>query len=126
MRLTYPHPPRQVRLDFVAALEAAGFTGASFTVIGDELFVELPDHEAVTAEQHNAIDEVVSDYAGAPCWRAVRKQRALLLSEADWRVQRAEDRGEPTADLRAYRQALRDITQGPDPENPAWPVRPWQ
>lgn len=134
MRLTYPHPPRQVRIDFVAALEAAGFPGASFTSIGEDLYVELPGREELSDEEVAVIDRVVADYVAAPCWRNVRKMRSRLFLELDARVAQASRRArmgdagavEELDALDAYGQALCDITEGPDPEHPQWPARPWQ
>lgn len=55
----------------------------------------------------------------------IRNQRAPLLADADWRIQRAEDEGNGVEALRAYRQALRDVTAQPDPWAVVWPVKPW-
>lgn len=58
-------------------------------------------------------------------WDEVRRERAPLLQEADWRIQRAEDDGLDLASLRAYRQALRDVTRQSDPAAVVWPPKPW-
>lgn len=58
-------------------------------------------------------------------WDEVRRERAPLLQEADWRIQRAEDDGLDLAPLRAYRQALRDVTRQSDPAAVVWPPKPW-
>jgi hypothetical protein len=57
-------------------------------------------------------------------WDKIRQQRAPLLREADWLVSRAEDQGVGVDEARTYRQALRDVTKQPDPENVIWPTKP--
>jgi hypothetical protein len=58
--------------------------------------------------------------------REIRKQRAPLLAQADIAINKAVDKGENVTDLRAYRQALRDITTtfADDLANVVWPVKP--
>lgn len=54
-----------------------------------------------------------------------RMERDIKLREADIAIFKAEDNGEPTATLRAYRQALRDVPQqGGFPDNVSWPSKP--
>lgn len=57
-------------------------------------------------------------------WDQVRLQRAPLLAAADLAILKAEDTGGDLAPLRAYRQALRDLTKGPDPAAVTWPTLP--
>jgi hypothetical protein len=58
-------------------------------------------------------------------WAAVRIQRYGLLSESDVYVVRAYENGEPVPqDTVDYRQALRDVTNQPDPFAIQWPVPP--
>lgn len=58
--------------------------------------------------------------------REIRKQRAPLLVDADIAINKAVDKGEDVTHLRAYRQALRDITTtfAGDLANAVWPVKP--
>ncbi len=60
-----------------------------------------------------------------PAWAQVRAQRNALLAASDWVRLRANDRGElmPTEWL-TYRQALRDVTEQPDPFAIEWPTAP--
>jgi uncharacterized protein YjiS (DUF1127 family) len=56
-------------------------------------------------------------------WRKVRSKRNQLLQESDW----TQLPDVPIANKDAwaeYRQALRDITEQPDPFNIAWPTPP--
>lgn len=56
-------------------------------------------------------------------WPIVRARRAVLLAETDWT--QLPDVPLETKNLWAeYRQALRDITQQPDPRNIIWPTAP--
>jgi hypothetical protein len=58
--------------------------------------------------------------------REIRKQRAPLLADADIAINKAIDNGNDVTALRAYRQALRDITTtfAGDLANVVWPVKP--
>ena len=56
-------------------------------------------------------------------WPIIRSRRAILLAETDWT--QLPDVPLATKNLWAeYRQALRDITQQPDPRNIIWPTAP--
>jgi hypothetical protein len=56
-------------------------------------------------------------------WPLVRAKRDELLTQTDWVAARAYERGEPVPqNYVVYRQALRDITNQPDPFNITWPV----
>jgi hypothetical protein len=127
MRLSFPLPQRSDLLALHAALVATnvpGITGVSADY--DVLHVELPMRDAVTEAELAAVEQLVAAHVAAPSWEDVRRQRAPLLLEVDWRIQRAEDQGADTAPLRAYRQALRDVTTQPDPDNVEWPTKPWR
>jgi hypothetical protein len=51
-------------------------------------------------------------------WPLVQARRNALLSATDWVTARAYEKGEPVPQNYAvYRQALRDITNQPDPFN---------
>lgn len=57
-------------------------------------------------------------------WHSVRAQREPLLVTADHAINECEDTGADATAWRAYRQALRDITEQPDPFNIIWPEQP--
>lgn len=58
-------------------------------------------------------------------WRDVRLRRDLALASTDWRVLRATEAGTPLSTAwRDYRQALRDVTQQPNPHQINWPQPP--
>lgn len=68
-------------------------------------------------------DRWVQDVDAA--WAEVKTTRSKLLSETDWMVVRAQENGAELSDeWKAYRQALRDITDQPNPFSITWPVKP--
>lgn len=127
MRLTFPNHTRFDLMGLHAALQASSIPGITgITTDYDQLYVELPTRETVTDEELAAIEQLVAVHVAIPSWDEVRRKRTPLLAEADWRIQRAEDQGADAAPLRAYRQALRDVTTQPDPQNVTWPAAPWR
>ena len=56
-------------------------------------------------------------------WATVRAHRAVLLAQSDW-TQLPDVPLATKAAWAQYRQALRDITQQPDPLNIIWPTPP--
>lgn len=57
-------------------------------------------------------------------WYEIRVKRTPLLAEADILVNKAADQGIDVTPFREYRQALRDITDQPDPRTVKWPEKP--
>lgn len=58
-------------------------------------------------------------------WAQIREARSKLLSVSDWTVVASMERGQQLPQsIRAYRQALRDITKQSDPYNIQWPAPP--
>ncbi|MGE8318328.1 MAG: tail fiber assembly protein [Comamonas sp.] len=58
-------------------------------------------------------------------WFLVRRRRDELLAGTDWRLLRAAETGTPVEqEWLDYRQALRDITEQPDPAWIEWPEVP--
>lgn len=58
-------------------------------------------------------------------WLAVRSRRDVLLNNCDFVILRANEMGTPVSqEWLDYRQALRDITEQPDPFNIVWPLLP--
>ena len=63
--------------------------------------------------------------SAAELWAVARYQRDGLLTACDWRI--LPDSPTPEADRPAwlaYRQALRDVTDQPDPADITWPAQP--
>lgn len=58
-------------------------------------------------------------------WAAVRAERNARLKATDWMVLRELEQGIPMSPgVRAYRQALRDVTLQADPLAITWPTPP--
>ena len=58
-------------------------------------------------------------------WSAARVERDRRLAASDFIIIVSQERDVPVPDeWRVYRQALRDITQQPDPLNITWPTSP--
>lgn len=127
MRLSFPNTARFDLMSLHAALAASsipGITGISTDY--DQLYVELPTRDTVSDAELAAIEQLVAVHVAVPSWDEVRRKRVPMLASADWRIQRAEDQGEDVTPLRAYRQALRDVTTQPDPNDVTWPAAPWR
>jgi hypothetical protein len=71
----------------------------------------LVDVEPLTAEELQARVDTQ--------WQVVRTQRNQMLKDTDWT--QLSDSPVDKAAWALYRQALRDITQQPDPFNITWP-----
>lgn len=108
----------------LTAANIAGYSGVS--VDYGDLFVELPLVDDLDADTVARIEALVRSHSGKKSWDLCRKKRAVLFADVDWRIQRAEDNGQDTTEMRAYRQALRDVTNQSDPDNVTWPVAPWR
>ena len=57
-------------------------------------------------------------------WRRVRKKRDKFLSGSDRDMFRMNETGANSTAMKAYRQALRDVPNQPDPANINWPAKP--
>lgn len=66
-----------------------------------------------------------AEISASLAWDPVRAARLPLLDAADIAINKAEDQGKDLTPLRTYRQALRDVTKGLNPDQPVWPPRPW-
>lgn len=71
--------------------------------------------------------QMAADAAAVPEWQwgLVRVERNAKLAATDWWVTKASETGGfISPEQHAYRQALRDVTDQPDPFNIVWPVAP--
>lgn len=98
----------------------------NFIIRGDDLFIqsESVDYKLSKAN-FDKIKKLVDLSIEEKKYSLVRKQRRPLLQEVDWRINKAEDMGEDTKQLRKYRQELRDITSQ-DLSELKWPEKPWE
>ena len=85
-----------------------------------------PDHEdsgKTLALIYGMTDAEVDALITEEKWCQVRKYRDAALAECDWVS--GEDVPQPIKDAYfPYRQALRDITSGSDPDSLDWPTKP--
>lgn len=97
--------------DYAAYSQAADWANTNGARIEDKgSYYEVVAIPAPTAEQKAV---------------AIRAERNARIAEADIAINKAEDAGQDTAALRAYRQALRDVPQQPGfPEAILWPELP--
>lgn len=89
----------------------------------DKGLKEMPERPSLSHEFNYETKawELNSDEA----WVRIRFQRDQLLSATDWVTLRAQEQGTPVPqEWLDYRQALRDITDQPDPLAIVWPIPP--
>ncbi len=85
-----------------------------------------------TAEEEAARDAEEQAWADAAPARALadlRSKRDRLLAASDWEITSELEKGNAiSSDMKAYRQALRDLPSGKDTvekcENATWPTKP--
>lgn len=95
--------------------------GAEWAMQGDEETLQWLDSEQTEPTAQEIADEIARLQADAP-WQELRERRNLLLAQTDYL---ALSDVTLTEDMRAYRQALRDLPANTtDPENPTWPTKP--
>jgi hypothetical protein len=81
--------------------------------------VDPEDNSLITSDVYR------EKYPPVPTDASVRTERDRLIAQADILVFKAEDRGVDTAIYRAYREALRSITEQEGfPHNVVWPEQP--
>ena len=118
-------PPEMVCIQFDSATHAAlegSFNDSSYYVEAG-VPVAMPPKPT----PHHVFDYTTKQWIDPRTpeteWPLVRAQRNRLLLESDWT--QLPDVPIATKDAWAtYRQALRDITEQPDPFNIVWPVPP--
>jgi hypothetical protein len=85
--------------------------------------MEYPPHPGGPVHFDFSIHQWVTDTELA--WVQVRVERDQLLGNSDWRVTKALESGQPLDPAWVnYRQALRDVTDQPNPANIVWPDIP--
>ena len=81
------------------------------------------DGNQVTLDQ-SLVDAAAAELVTENAWNDLRTKRNQLLAETDYLALSDATLNE---DMRAYRQALRDLPDPSvtsDPANPTWPVKP--
>ena len=95
--------------------------GAEWALQGDEETLQWLDTEQTEPTAQEIADEIARLQADEP-WQELRERRNLLLAQTDYL---ALSDVTLTEDMRAYRQALRDLPANTaDPANPTWPTKP--
>ena len=95
--------------------------GAEWALKGDEETLQWLDTEQTEPTAQEIADEIARLQADEP-WQELRERRNLLLAQTDYL---ALSDVTLTEDMRAYRQALRDLPANTaDPANPTWPTKP--
>lgn len=85
--------------------------------------VRLPPRPSVQHQFDYLKKQWIDPRDSAEKWQDVRKIRTLLLEQTDWT--QLNDVAQSVKEKWAtYRQALRDITQQPDPDAIVWPSKP--
>lgn len=85
--------------------------------------IEKPQRPSASHEWSMDTKEWILDQEKA--WSAVRHQRDILIAATDWMVlPDAPFTESEVMEIKVYRQALRDITEQPDPLNIEWPEKP--
>lgn len=75
----------------------------------------------VTLDQ-SLVDAAAAELVTENAWSNLRTKRTMLLAETDYL---ALSDATLSADMRTYRQALRDLPANTsDPANPTWPTKP--
>ena len=66
-------------------------------------------------------DEALTAYQTAEKWKRIRIDRNVRLAETDYLALKDNTL---SADMKAYRKALRDVPKQTDPDNITWPIKP--
>ena len=95
------------------------YTGV--VTIRDDVGAFDADGNQVTLDQ-SIVDAAAAELATENAWSNLRTKRTQLLTETDYL---ALSDATLSADMRTYRQALRDLPANTsDPANPTWPTKP--
>ena len=79
------------------------------------------DGNQITLDQ-SLVDAAAAELVTENAWNDLRTKRTQLLTETDYL---ALIDATLSADMRTYRQALRDLPANTsDPANPSWPTKP--
>ena len=66
-------------------------------------------------------DDALTAYQTAEKWKSIRSDRNVRLAETDYLALKDNTL---SADMKTYRQALRDVPKQTDPNNITWPSKP--
>ena len=109
-------------INFSEALQSL-CPGARWSILGAEVYENITwlDEDVQQPSEQEILDEQVR-LSNLDDWNNLRLERTNLLSQTDYL---ALADATLTDEMRAYRQALRDLPANTaDPANPVWPVKP--
>lgn len=111
--------------DFIRELKISGYTGIGGN--RDQITIFFEEGKKLTSAELKKLDNAVKNYKHKPSFNSIRAQRVPLLSEADWRFNKAIDENnlELLEAIKKYRIELRDITLQ-DRSQLVWPEKPWE
>lgn len=108
----------------VELLSISGFTGIS---MDDQVHIDFDERDSLTKTEQKKVDELVESCTAMSLVDSIREMREPLLTEADWRMNKAVDNDEQEMiiAIKLYRSQLRDITTQ-ELNNLIWPNKPWE
>jgi hypothetical protein len=110
---------------YLARVAAQSSPGPEAVRLADIPLSALPDRSFRVAWRHSAGDIIIDPALElAERWRRIRSDRDARLTASDKAILRAMDQGAKVAEWKAYRQALRDVPNQPDPKAITWPATP--
>ena len=94
---------------------------SNVVIIDDSAGAFDANGDQVTLDQ-SLVDAAAAELVTENAWSDLRTKRTQLLTETDYL---ALTDATLSADMRTYRQALRDLPANTsDPANPTWPTKP--
>lgn len=94
---------------------------SNVVIIDDSAGAFDANGDQVTLDQ-SLVDAAAAELVTENAWSNLRTERTKLLAETDYL---ALSDATLSADMRTYRQALRDLPANTsDPANPTWPTKP--
>ena len=94
---------------------------SNVVIIDDSAGAFDANGDQVTLDQ-SLVDAAAAEIVTENAWSDLRTKRTQLLTETDYL---ALTDATLSADMRTYRQALRDLPANTsDPANPTWPTKP--
>tara|TARA_B100000035_G_scaffold215800_1_gene184916 strand:- start:521 stop:835 length:315 start_codon:yes stop_codon:yes gene_type:complete len=94
---------------------------SNVVIIDDSAGAFDANGDQVTLDQ-SLVDAAAAELVTENAWSNLRTERTKLLAETDYL---ALTDATLSADMRTYRQALRDLPANTsDPANPTWPTKP--
>lgn len=117
--------------DFVANNIQSGEDWIEGLYLDDEFYIQnrLPVQIPTKPSAHHVFDFAAKQWVDPRTneteWRNVRQKRDTKLRDSDWtQIPDSALAAQKKQEWATFRQALRDITNQPDPFNISWPAKP--